>query len=113
MSRKNGASTKRIGDIEGCFLPFWVYHASTLGAKAEWRQSKGRVEASCAPTVNYIIPEKSKIRVPLLRKKVTPDDNNNNKRCEATIPTHFTDSKVNAMTDSYIRSTVHTFCMTP
>ncbi len=65
---KKGTSDKRIGDVEGSFIPIWLHFASTLGAKAKRRQSEGRVEASCVPTVNYIILKKPKIRVPLLRK---------------------------------------------
>ena len=67
----------------------------------------------CRPPI-YIIPKKPKNRVPLLRKKsgtkVALDDNNNNKRCETTISSHFTphftSRKANMMTDSYIRSDV-------
>ena len=75
---------------KGCFIPFWIHFASTLGAKAERRQSGGRVEASCVPTVYYIIPEKPKNRVPLLRKKVASDDNNNYNRCVASVHSPFT-----------------------
>ena len=64
-----------------------------LGAKAERRQSGGKVETACVPTVYYIIPKKPKIRVPLLRKKsgtkVALDDNNNYNRDEVTVHTPF------------------------
>ena len=91
-------------------FPCCLRSVSTSGAKPERRQSKARVEA----TVYYIIPKKAKIRVPLLRKKsgtkTVPYDNNNNKKYEATVHSHFTphftNYKVNTMTDSYIRSEV-------
>ena len=105
--------------------PFGYVLPPLIGAKAEWRQSEGRANPErrqsepkvCPPTV-IIIPKKSKIRVPLLRKK------NGNKWHLMTMTMtititisvrplftphftlHFTNCKTNAMTDSHIRSNV-------
>ena len=104
-----GSSNKRIGDVEVYFIPFWVLLVSNLrsGGRAnpERRQSEPRVET----TDYYIIPKKPKIRVPFLKKKrhkAALDNNNNNNRDEPTIPSHFTNSNANTMTNSYIRPDV-------
>ena len=81
----------------GLFHPFLdtlcLHFRGEGRVEAERRQSEGRVEASCAPTVHFIIPKKPKIRVPLLRKKsgtkVALDDNNNYNRDEVTVHTPF------------------------
>ena len=40
-------------------------------------------------------------------KKMVPDDNCNNNRCEPLFTPHFSSYNANTMTDSYIRLTVH------
>ena len=40
-------------------------------------------------------------------KKMAPNDNYNNNRCEPLFTPHFSSYKANTMTDSYIRLTVH------
>ena len=108
-------SALTLYNVEVCFIPFCLHFASTLRsearAKAERRQGEGRVEALCGPKVYYIIPQKPKIRVPLLRKKkwdkTTLDDNYNYNRYEPLFTPHFTNCRANTMTDSYIHSTVH------
>ena len=57
-------------------------------------------------TFDIMIPKNPKIRVPLLRKKVAPDDNYNNNKCEPLFTPHFSSCKANTMTVSYIL-----FCM--
>ena len=104
-----------------------------LWAKAERTQSEGRANPEWRQTSIIIIQKKSKIRVPLLRKKsgttlqkasakkvhflcranatsrskVAPDNNNNNNRDETLFTPQFTVYKANAMTDSYIRPSVN------
>ena len=59
---------KRKGEVEVFFIPFWVPFASTLGAKAERRQSEGRVEALCVPTI-YSYTKKTKNQGATFEKK--------------------------------------------
>ena len=80
-----------------------------LGAKAERTQSEGRAKAKWRQPSVIILPRRTKIRVPLLRKKkwhkVALDNNNN--RDETTVHTQFTVYKANTMTDSHIRPSVN------
>ena len=100
---------------------FFEYSLSPLlGANPERRQSEPRAKAEWRQPPVIIIPKRTKIRVPLLRKKkwhyVAPNDNdnnnnnNNNNRDETTLPSQFTPQftvhKANTMTDNYIRLTM-------
>ena len=91
---------------------FFEYSLSPLlGANPERRQSEPRAKAEWRQPPVIIIPKRTKIRVPLLRKKkwhkVALDNNNNNNKDETTVPFQFIVYKVNTMTDSYIRSSVN------
>ena len=69
---------------------------------------KGGKNCKSAENQSYIKPDPKTIR-----EKVEHDDNdnnnnnNNNNRDETTVPSHFTYCMANAMTDSYIRTSVN------
>ena len=69
-----GSSNKRIGDVEVCFIPFWVLLVSNLrsGGRAnpERTQSEGRANPERQRSSVVVIPKRTKIRVPLCEKKV-------------------------------------------
>ena len=63
------SSDKRVSEDEGCFIPFWMHFTSTSGAKAEWRHSEGRAEASCVPTFYYYTSKAQKQGATFEKKK--------------------------------------------
>ena len=66
--RKEGSSNKRLGD-DLAFSSHFEYSLSPLlGAKAERTQSEGRANPKWKQPSAVIIPKRTKIKVPLLRK---------------------------------------------
>ena len=112
-----GSSNKRIGDVEVCFIPFWVLLVSNLrsGGRAnpERRQSEPRANPEWKQSTIILYQKSQKLGCRFWKKKrhkAALDNNNNNNRDETTFPSHFTlhftNSNANTMTDSYIRPDV-------